>query len=62
MPAMSLCHSCSHCQFVVSGKGSTFFLCRLSLSESQYPKYPPQPVVRCAGFAAKPAEETDRDG
>ncbi|WP_254507117.1 hypothetical protein [Anatilimnocola floriformis] len=58
---MSLCHNCCHCQLVVSGRGSTFYLCRLSQTESQYPKYPPQPVIRCAGYVAKP-EEPARDG
>ena len=41
---------------IVSGKGARFLLCQLSLTDSRFSKYPPQPVVRCAGFAA-----TDKD-
>jgi len=52
----SLCQVCSHCQEVISGRGSVFYLCRQSQTDSRYPKYPPQPVVRCVAFATKPAE------
>jgi hypothetical protein len=38
-------------------------LCELSATSAAYPKYPPQPVVRCDGYQpaaeAKPAEEGD---
>lgn len=57
----SLCHTCVQCQTVVSGRGSMFFLCRLSQDDARYPKYPPQPVLRCAGYAAQPAEEPADD-
>jgi len=46
----SLCQTCTHRQDVVSGKGSKFLLCRLSQQDERYPKYPPQPVVRCLGY------------
>jgi len=29
---------------------SRFLLCELSLTTAAYPKYPPQPVVRCDGY------------
>jgi hypothetical protein len=35
---------------VVTPKGSRFLLCQLSQTDSAYPKYPPQPVIRCAGY------------
>jgi hypothetical protein len=38
-----------HVQVITSDRGSTFFLCRLSLTDERFPKYPPQPVVACAG-------------
>jgi hypothetical protein len=31
-------------------KGSRFLLCQLSATDARFPKYPPQPVVRCAGY------------
>jgi len=35
-----------------SDKGSRFFLCELSKEDGRFSKYPPQPVLRCAGFEA----------
>jgi len=46
----TLCSTCSNVREVVSGKGSTFLLCRLSQTDKRFPKYPPQPVVRCDGY------------
>jgi hypothetical protein len=45
----SLCESCAWRREVVTPKGSRFLLCELSRADRAYPKYPPQPVVRCAG-------------
>jgi hypothetical protein len=45
----SLCETCRHLRPVVTPKGSRFLLCRRHESDAAYPKYPPQPVVRCAG-------------
>lgn len=54
----SLCEACRYKRDVVSGKGSRFILCQRSLAEAGYPKYPPQPVVRCGGFAvSEPARD-----
>ena len=49
----SLCKSCLNVREVVSGTGSTFLLCRLSQTDKRFPKYPPQPVVRCDGHKDK---------
>jgi hypothetical protein len=45
-----LCERCVHMQIVTSSKGSQFYLCRLSLTDPRFPRYPPIPVVRCDGF------------
>jgi hypothetical protein len=37
-------------QRVTSARGSTFYLCRLSFVDARFPRYPPIPVVACAGF------------
>jgi len=42
---------------VISGRGSRFLLCELSRQDRRFPKYPPQPVVRCDGYAEKEAED-----
>ena len=46
----SLCEFCVHAREVVSGKGSQFLLCRKSGTDSRFPKYPSQPVLKCIGF------------
>ena len=49
----SLCETCARMRAVVTPKGSRFLLCRLSQTDPAYPKYPPQPVVRCDGYQEK---------
>lgn len=57
MPAIGLCLTCAHARAVVSGRGSTFWHCRLSAVDARFAKYPPLPVLRCAGFHATPEGE-----
>ena len=45
----SLCHRCAHLRLVESGRGSTFLLCQAP----GLPKYAPQPVRSCRGFARR---------
>lgn len=47
----SLCESCRNMREVRTAR-SRFLLCELSVTNGNYPKYPPQPVVRCSGFEA----------
>ena len=45
-----LCDSCVHQQLVHNTRGSTFSLCLRHRTEPErYPKYPPLPVLQCAG-------------
>ncbi len=46
----NLCQTCAHMREVISGKGSRFLLCQRAQSGARFPKYPPQPVIRCVGF------------
>ena len=46
----SLCPRCAHVKTIATAKGSAFFLCELSKADPRWPKYPPQPVLACAGF------------
>src|SRR5437879_11973323 len=46
----SLCETCQRMRAVITPKGSRFLLCHLSTSNPNYPKYPPQPIVRCEGY------------
>jgi len=47
-----LCASCVHAQKVESSKGSSFVLCRLSLTDPRFARYPRLPVVTCDGYAS----------
>jgi hypothetical protein len=51
--AASLCETCDHLREVVTPRGSRFLLCRLSVADPAYPKYPRQPVVSCPGYRTK---------
>jgi len=48
---------CEHVQRVMSSRGSTFYLCRLSFSDSRFARYPPLPVLACRGFVPASREE-----
>ncbi len=56
----SLCESCRWMREVTTQK-SRFLLCELSKTDPAYPKYPPQPVVRCEGYLQKQAEGTAKE-
>ena len=45
-----LCERCAHVQLVTSARESTFYLCRLSLVDDRFPRYPRIPVLACPGF------------
>lgn len=46
---------------IVSGKGSRFLLCQRANSGATLPKYPPQPVLVCAGFELRPTRDEGPD-
>jgi hypothetical protein len=48
----SLCETCCWVREVATAR-SRFLLCELSKTNAAYPKYPPQPVVRCDGYTQK---------
>jgi hypothetical protein len=53
----SLCESCRWMREVTMPR-SRFLLCELSKTDATYPKYQPQPVVRCEGHQQKQADKT----
>jgi hypothetical protein len=53
----SLCETCAFMREIITPKGSRFLLCQLSKSDPAYPKYPPQPIVRCGGYQKKEKSE-----
>ncbi len=56
----SLCESCRHLKVVESAAGSRFLMCRLAKRDARFSKYPPQPVILCAGFE-DPDDAPDAD-
>ncbi len=51
--AAGLCASCCHVLVIRSDRGSVFYQCRLSFTDSRFPKYPRIPVLSCAGWKAR---------
>jgi hypothetical protein len=49
----SLCETYVWMPEIITPKGSRFLLCQLSPINLDFPKYPPQPVVRCDGYQKK---------
>ncbi|HWB73812.1 MAG TPA: hypothetical protein VG755_02630 [Nannocystaceae bacterium] len=45
-----LCARCRHAHAVTSGRGSTFWRCKVHDVEASWPKYPRLPVLKCARF------------
>lgn len=39
-----------HARIIESRRGSRFYMCELSRTDSRFPKYPPLPVIRCIGY------------
>ena len=58
---VSLCETCQNVREVVTPKGSRFLLCQLSITDARFPKYPPQPVVRCGGYQEKAQSQGEED-
>jgi hypothetical protein len=48
----SLCETCKNMREVRTAR-SRFLLCELSVTNTDYTKYPPQPVVQCDGYKPK---------
>jgi hypothetical protein len=38
-----------HAKFITSARGSVFYLCQLSFTDPQFPRYPRLPVLACRG-------------
>jgi hypothetical protein len=58
-PSIGLCSDCQHCRIVKSER-STFYMCRLSLIDPEFRKYPRLPVLRCPGYQPAGPGQVDR--
>lgn len=50
-----LCASCRWARVIESARGSAFLRCGRSDLDAAYRRYPPLPMLRCAGFEAREA-------
>jgi hypothetical protein len=48
--AIGLCGRCIYARRIESAKRSVFYLCELSTTNPQFPRYPRLPVLLCAGY------------
>lgn len=49
-PLYGLCGRCRHQRLVPNTRGSVFSLCERSREDPRFRRYPPLPVLDCAGF------------
>jgi hypothetical protein len=61
-PPPGLCGVCAHARVIVSGKGSRFYMCRLSAIDPRFRKYPPLPVLECVGWERGEPQGRDAGG
>lgn len=47
---VGLCENCHHVRIVRSDRGSIFYLCELSFTDSRFKKYPTIPILNCSGY------------
>ena len=55
-PGVGLCSVCRHHRVTGNRRGSRFWLCERAKTDARFSRYPPLPVLRCAGF-----EQADPD-
>jgi hypothetical protein len=55
-----LCGRCTHVQLIPSARGTTYYLCRLALTDARFAKYPRLPVLSCLGFVQKKETAEER--
>ena len=50
---IGLCEDCEFTRQIKTAKGATFYLCQLSETRPEFPKYPIFPVNHCKGYKSK---------
>jgi hypothetical protein len=50
---IGLYFDCRYTRPIKSARGSTFYRCKRSDSDPNFPKYPRLPVLQCAGYVAR---------
>jgi hypothetical protein len=61
--SIGLCAACRWMRRVGNRRGSVFYRCARADTDPRFPRYPPLPVVTCAGYERSDApDQTERDG
>jgi len=50
---VGLCADCVYAKRVRNDRGSVFYFCERSKTDTSFPKYPRLPVRECTGYEAK---------
>src|SRR6185437_697849 len=58
---IGLCATCQHTRRVQSDRGAVFYRCARAAVDPRFKKYPPLPVLQCAGYEPGPAVEPGPD-
>ncbi len=56
---VGLCQTCSYSREVASPRGPVFWLCRKSVTDSEFLKYPVLPVEQCLGYERRMESHID---
>jgi hypothetical protein len=60
--AAGLCATCRWMRRVSNRRGSVFYRCARADTDPRFPRYPPLPVVTCAGYERSDSlDQTERD-
>lgn len=59
-PSPGLCGTCRHSRRVENRKGSVFLLCRRAATDPRFRRYPPLPVLACAGYEEEASDASGR--
>jgi len=54
--SVGLCAICRHCRVIPAAR-SSFYLCTRAFDDPRFRKYPPLPMLRCAGYERRQDQE-----
>jgi hypothetical protein len=63
-PTVGLCETCTWVRIVTNRRGSAFYRCLRADTDPRFVRYPPLPVLQCAGYERRDAlaqPQRDRD-
>jgi len=59
---IGLCATCAHMRRMQNDRGSTFYLCQLSATDSRFRKYPRLPMIACLGYQDRARDSSVEEG